>query len=220
MQETDPVDLQTLTSPVAGGGEMGKLMREFDWAQTPLGRISSWSPSLKMIVRFLLANRFPMLLWWGPQFCQLYNDPYRPVLGTKHPNSIGQPASECWPEIWEIIGPLIETPFNGGPATWMVSALLDISRIEMGQLTIERTPVDLGMLVERMVAEIPQLFQRFYRAGNVDPHHIPGMGIGLFVVKEIVALHGGMIEVESDEANGTTFTLWLPLARAAPHAPA
>jgi hypothetical protein len=36
-------------------------------------------------VRFLLANRFPLLLWWGPQFVSIYNDPYRPVLGTKHP---------------------------------------------------------------------------------------------------------------------------------------
>ena len=33
------------------------------------------------MTRFMLVNRFPMLLWWGPQFCQLYNDAYRPILG-------------------------------------------------------------------------------------------------------------------------------------------
>jgi hypothetical protein len=55
----------------------------------------------------------------GPRYCQLYNDPYRPVLGDKHPASMGQPASECFPEIWDVIGPLIDTPFNGGSATWM-----------------------------------------------------------------------------------------------------
>jgi hypothetical protein len=40
---------------------------------------------LKMMVSLLRANRFPLLLWWGPQYAQLYNDSYRPVLGTKHP---------------------------------------------------------------------------------------------------------------------------------------
>ena len=38
-----------------------------------------------MMVSFLLANRFPLLLWWGPQYVSIYNDTYRPVLGRKHP---------------------------------------------------------------------------------------------------------------------------------------
>ena len=67
-----------------------------------------------MMVSLLLANRFPLLLWWGPSYIQIYNDPYRPVLGTKHPTSLGQPAAECWPEIWNVIGPLIDVPFDGG----------------------------------------------------------------------------------------------------------
>ena len=62
---------------------MGALMREMNWERTPLGPPESWSPSLKMMTRFLLANRFPLLLWLGPQFCQIYNDAYRPVLGVK-----------------------------------------------------------------------------------------------------------------------------------------
>jgi signal transduction histidine kinase len=47
---------------------------------------------------------------------------------------------------------------------------------------------------------VPRLFTRFYRADNVNPHNISGMGIGLFVVKEIVTLHGGTIEVASQES--------------------
>src|SRR5262245_44014217 len=87
-----------------GGGEMGALMRSIDWSKTPLGPVSGWSRALRSMVGVLLRNRFPMLLWWGPQFCQLYNDAYRPIPGDKHPRSMGQPASECWPEIWHIIG--------------------------------------------------------------------------------------------------------------------
>jgi hypothetical protein len=62
---------------LAGGGEMGTLIRTMDWSKTPIGPVAAWSPSLRMMVSFLLANRFPLLLWWGPEFCQVYNDPYQ-----------------------------------------------------------------------------------------------------------------------------------------------
>jgi PAS domain S-box-containing protein len=55
------------------------------------------------------------------------------------------------------------------------------------------------------------LFQQFYRATNVEAQQIQGMGIGLYVVKEIVALHDGEITVESREGEGSTFTVSLPL---------
>ena len=127
------------------GGEMGELIRATDWSQTPLGSVESWSPTLKMMVRFLLANRFPLLLWWGPQFIQIYNDAYRPVLGAKHPYpGLGQPVSKCWSEIWHILRPLIETPFHGGPATWMEDIFLEINRygfVEETHFTIAYSPV-------------------------------------------------------------------------------
>jgi PAS domain S-box-containing protein len=168
----------------------------------------------------------------------------------------------------------------------LVGALLDLSRIETGQLSIERGLVDMNALVRRLVDEaqpttdrhtisfsgdeepimllgdelrleqvvqnliqnaikysplggpvtvlverqgdnacvqvsdqgigIPaaaqsQLFRRFYRAPNADSEHISGMGIGLYVVKEIVELHGGTVEVASQESQGSTFTIYLPL---------
>jgi signal transduction histidine kinase len=58
---------------------------------------------------------------------------------------------------------------------------------------------------------LPLLFQRFYRAENADAHQINGMGIGLYVVKEIVSNHGGTVEVTSTEGVGSTFTVHLPL---------
>jgi len=60
-------------------------------------------------------------------------------------------------------------------------------------------------------AAIPQLFKRFYRGANVVGQNIGGMGIGLSVVNEIVALHGGSIQVDSVEGQGTTFRLCFPL---------
>jgi signal transduction histidine kinase/integral membrane sensor domain MASE1 len=168
----------------------------------------------------------------------------------------------------------------------MVLALLDVSRIDMGQLSIERNALDICALTRRVVEELQltitdrridvqgstvpiivagdevrleqvlqnllqnalkysdpphpiavtiarqadqvriavqdqgmgipadalsNLFQRFYRAANAEAQHISGMGIGLYVVKEIMALHGGGVSVESTEGAGSTFTVWLPV---------
>jgi PAS domain S-box-containing protein len=127
-----------------GGGEMGERIRSLDWSSTPIGPIESWSPALRMMVRFLLANRFPLLLWWGPQYVSIYNDAYRPILGDKHPWALGLPVSTCWSEIWHILQPLIDTPFKGGPATWNEDIALEINRrgfVEETHFTIAYSPV-------------------------------------------------------------------------------
>jgi signal transduction histidine kinase len=168
----------------------------------------------------------------------------------------------------------------------LILSLLDVSRIDAGRLTIERVPLDLGLLVRRVVEELqptldkhtveyqlpripmliegdevrleqvvqnllvnaikyspndgpitvhvehqehqarlivsdcgmgipkedqPHLFERFYRASNADMQYMSGMGIGLYVVKEIVTLHGGTVAVESREGAGSTFVVGLPL---------
>jgi signal transduction histidine kinase len=59
--------------------------------------------------------------------------------------------------------------------------------------------------------DVPEIFTRFFRAMNVDPRQISGLGVGLYIVKEIVIRHGGTIEVESREGEGTTFTVCLPM---------
>jgi signal transduction histidine kinase/DNA-binding response OmpR family regulator len=110
-----------------GDSEMAGRMRAFDWSKTPLGPAGSWSAALRTAVRLMLANRLPMLLWWGPQYISIYNDPYRPVLGNKHPWGLGRPVSECWQEIWHVLKPLIDTPFHGGQATWDEDILLVIN---------------------------------------------------------------------------------------------
>jgi signal transduction histidine kinase len=58
-----------------------------------------------------------------------------------------------------------------------------------------------------------QLFERFYRAGNHNPRRMQGTGIGLSIVTEIVALHGGVVQVDSVEGQGSTFTVRLPLSQ-------
>ncbi len=113
----------------AANGHLEALVRDFDWASTDLGPPSSWSTSLRMIVRVVLANRFPMLLWWGPNYIQIYNDAYAPILGTKHPvQALGRPFRECWHEVFDVLGPLVDVPYHGGPATFMDDIELIVRR--------------------------------------------------------------------------------------------
>src|SRR6185503_6918843 len=133
-----------LHSERAGEGEMASLIRSMNWSRTSLGAVETWSQSLRMMVGFLLANRFPLLLWWGPDYASIYNDAYRPILGRKHPAALGQPVRECWSEIWHVLQPLIDTPFTGGPSTWMEDIELEINRhgyLEETHFTIAYSPV-------------------------------------------------------------------------------
>ena len=108
---------------------MGALMRTVDWASTPIGPVEDWPQSLRTAVSICLASRFPILIWWGPELVKLYNDAYRPMLGaTKHPRSMGQRGRECWPEIWHIIGPMLEEVLTEGKATWSDDQLLPLDR--------------------------------------------------------------------------------------------
>ncbi len=69
---------------------------------------------------------------------------------------------------------------------------------------------DSGMGIDPV--DLPHLFDRFYRGKRVIRSKIRGTGLGLAIVKEIVDLHGGEIEVESEVDVGTTFRVWLPIA--------
>lgn len=108
---------------------MRALMRSFDWAQSALGPVETWSPTLRTVSQLLLSNSFPILLWWGPDFIQLYNDAYIPVLGDKHPHrALGKPFRECWSEVYNVLGPLAEVPFGGGPSTWIDDIPVELNR--------------------------------------------------------------------------------------------
>ena len=59
--------------------------------------------------------------------------------------------------------------------------------------------------------QVKQMFKKFFRAENVMRLQVGGSGLGLFIVKDIIARHGGTITVKSIENEGTTFTLRMPI---------
>jgi len=122
-------DIPAPSYRLIGEGELADLIRRFDWKSTSLGPVETWSDTLVTTVNLLLASKHPMFLWWGPELIQFYNDGYRPsIRDDKHPAALGQRGMECWPEIWEIIGPQIEAVMRGGVATWNINQLVPINR--------------------------------------------------------------------------------------------
>ncbi len=87
-----------------GGGEVGSLLRAFDWHTHPLGPPDLWPSALKLSVSHCLHSSFPTAIYWGPDFRLLYNDAWT-VLAENHPWALGRPAAEARPDIWPVLGP-------------------------------------------------------------------------------------------------------------------
>ena len=129
---------------LAGGGEMGALMRSKNWRATALGPLEDWPQSLKVSAGICIASRFDLIVWWGPQLIILYNDSYCRTLAGKHPHALGRPGREVYPEIWDVIGPMLEHVLATGEATWSADLLLLLERngyLEETYHTFSYTPI-------------------------------------------------------------------------------
>jgi PAS domain S-box-containing protein len=112
-----------------GAGEMGVLVRSIDWRDTPFGPIVEWPQSLRTTMSICLSSRFPIAVYWGPEFLMLYNESLIPMVGSKkHPHALGQSARVVLAEIWGIIEPLLEHVRTTGEATWSEDLMLPLAR--------------------------------------------------------------------------------------------
>ncbi len=100
---------------LSGGGVMGELIRSYNWSATLLGAVDTWPQSLRSALSICLNSNFPIAIYWGADLTLLYNDAWSPIPGNKHPWSLGKPAKEVWPEIWEQIEPQFNKAFQGEP---------------------------------------------------------------------------------------------------------
>ncbi|WP_229310913.1 sensor histidine kinase [Larkinella soli] len=83
------------------------------------------------MVNIVLRSKFPMVLFWGPEYIQFYNDAYRPSLGQegKHPNALGKAGPACWPEIWYTFAqPLFDQIRRSGESVFSEDQLVPIYR--------------------------------------------------------------------------------------------
>ncbi len=103
------------TDFLAGGGEMGERIRLHDWAATPLGALSDWPMPLRHAVGLCVRSKFPIMVKWGwPDLITLYNDAFIPSVGEKHPNALGKPFFNSWPELRPTIEPMFQKVLTAG----------------------------------------------------------------------------------------------------------
>ena len=118
----------------AGGGECGALVRAHDWGRSPLGPVEHWPVPLRTAVDICLESRYGMCVFWGtrpprpPEYVAIYNDAYIPMLGAKHPDAIGMRLQDIWPEIWDLLEPMLAGVVESGNATWHEEQPLRLER--------------------------------------------------------------------------------------------
>jgi signal transduction histidine kinase/CheY-like chemotaxis protein len=119
---------------------------------------------------------------------------------------LGRPAYVD-PRMWEkvvvnLLANAVKYTFVGG---------IDVAlRAEGEQFVLTVTDTGVGIVAE----ELPHLFQRFHRVTGASARTREGTGIGLALVHELAALHGGTVSVASEPGTGSTFTVALPFGAA------
>jgi PAS domain S-box-containing protein len=113
-----PVDISRGNAAFPDRGEMATLVKNFDWAKSPLGPLSNWDSTLLAAVTMVLSAEIPMQLFWGPEMVTIYNDALRPALAEKHPSALGMSGREVWKEVWPEVGEQLEGVFEGTAVTF------------------------------------------------------------------------------------------------------
>ena len=99
------------------GNRMRQLVANYDWTLTSLGPFEGWPASLKATVTLMMDSIEPMVIWWGDESIQIYNDAYSPRVDHRNGSAaLGQPASVSWKQGWETIRPLVRQILDGAPS--------------------------------------------------------------------------------------------------------
>ena len=80
-----------------------QFARSVDWGSTSLGPIETWCDDLRSMCNLVMANPHPAAMYWGDDLIAIYNEPYILLARQKHPQLMGQPYQEAWPEIWDSV---------------------------------------------------------------------------------------------------------------------
>jgi PAS domain S-box-containing protein len=93
---------------------MSALIRNFDWASTPLGPLDTWPSSILTTVGIVLRSPVPIVTLWGEQGTMIYNDAYSGFAGGRHPSLLGSAVREGWPEVADFNDNVMKVGLGGG----------------------------------------------------------------------------------------------------------
>lgn len=111
-----------------GEGNMGSMVRSFDWSQTPVGPIKSWSKTLMAHVSMMLALPTAASIFWGEEQVQIYNDGFSMIMGPRHPEYLGSTLRECWPEAYSRVDPWMKRVTKNGEVVIVNRSLFSLTR--------------------------------------------------------------------------------------------
>jgi len=126
-----------------GGGELGALIRAYDWSATSLGPIDTWPQSLKTTTSLLLLSPVPIVLLWGEDGIMIYNDSYSVFAGGRHPGLLGTKVREGWPEVADFNDNVMKVGLAGGTLAYRDQEfrLFRNGRPEQVWLNLDYSPV-------------------------------------------------------------------------------
>ncbi len=113
---------------LAGGGDLGALIRGTDWTATPLGPPDTWPQSLRSALSICLHSAFPTAIYWGDELRLFYNDAWAPIPAERHPWALGRPGAEVWPDIWGVVGPQFQDVMTRGEGFSTFDQMLPMER--------------------------------------------------------------------------------------------
>ena len=114
MKPLDDENFEQTYPFLSEGGELATLISIFDWAKTPLGRISGWPQHLKTSVSLMLRSQVPIVMLWGTDGVMIYNDAYSVFAGNRHPKLLGSKVREGWPEVADFNDNVMKVGLSGG----------------------------------------------------------------------------------------------------------
>lgn len=97
-----------------GTDEISRLIESGRWDDSFLGPPPTWPRCLQSAVDIMLPAKAQIVMFWGPDLVALYNEPYAPTIGQRHPKAFGRPARENWAELWDDLEPLLRRVMNTG----------------------------------------------------------------------------------------------------------
>ncbi|HEY5938835.1 MAG TPA: hypothetical protein VIU61_29485, partial [Kofleriaceae bacterium] len=186
-----------------------ELVAKLDWASTPLGPIDRWSPALAATVANLLDTRQAMLLFWGPELIQIYNDSFVPSFGRgKHPTAMGQRAAECWADAWPVVGAQIEAVMVRGEPAWFDDALVPIfrnGRMEEVYWTYSYSPAyDSGAIAGTLVI-VTEKTQRVLASRRLEA--LAWLGLELASATTRAEVHAALAQLATRWPNDLPFLI-------------
>lgn len=193
-----PIPREELLEPAAVIQRQARRLRELvndllDVSRIQAGRLELQRRPVDLVA--LLRSVVSRLVDLTPEFGArlLLDIPDAPVVGTWDPERLDQ-----------VFTNLIANALKYDPSGQPVRV---VARTGEQQVTVQVVDAGIGI----PAADVPTLFQPFVRARNAVAHGMGGIGLGLYIARDIVARHGGQIALESVEGKGTTVTVTLPL---------